>query len=145
MKCRPLVSGWSVRPLMTSFPVLTAAALFSILFAAGCHRQTASSPDIIVVHEIAPQPARVGLTTIALGLTDPSSRPVTAAHITLEGDMSHPGMAPVFGEASEVAPGRYQGKLNFSMGGDWAVLVHITMPNGQKLERQFDVRGVEAN
>ncbi len=145
MEFRPLVSGLSIHPFRTYFSALTSTAVLSILLAAGCHRQTASSLDITVVHEIAPQPARVGLTTIALGLTDPSSRPVTAAHITLEGDMSHPGMAPIFGEASEVAPGRYQGKLNFSMGGDWAVLVHITMPNGQKLERQFDVRGVEAN
>jgi len=28
------------------------------------------------------------------------------------------------------------------MAGDWIVLLQITLPNGQKLERQFDVKGV---
>ena len=57
MKFRPLVSGWNIRPLMTSFFLPYICCVISILLAAGCHRSTASSPDINVVHEIAPQPA----------------------------------------------------------------------------------------
>ncbi len=57
--------------------------------------------------------------------------------------MTHPGMAPVFSDAKEIAPGRYQGQLEFGMGGDWVVLVHATLANGQHLEREIDVKGVE--
>jgi len=56
--------------------------------------------------------------------------------------MSHPGMRPEFGEALEVAAGRYRGRLAFTMAGDWVVLVHVTLRGGQKLERQLDVNGV---
>jgi len=31
------------------------------------------------------------------------------------------------------------------MDGDWVVLVHITLPSGQTVERQFEVRGVSSN
>ncbi len=54
-------------------------------------------------------------------------------------------MAPVFGEAKEVVPGRYQAHLTFEMAGDWVILLHVILPGGQKLERQIDVRGVRPN
>jgi hypothetical protein len=59
--------------------------------------------------------------------------------------MSHPGMAPVFGDAKEVAPGQYQGSLEFAMPGDWVVLIHVTLRDGRKLERQVSVPGVSTN
>jgi hypothetical protein len=59
--------------------------------------------------------------------------------------MSHPGMAPVFGEVRQVAPGQYRGSLLFAMPGDWVVLIHVTLPDGRKLERQVSVPGVPAN
>jgi hypothetical protein len=31
------------------------------------------------------------------------------------------------------------------MAGDWVILAHITLANGQKLERQVDVKGVQPN
>jgi len=77
-----------------------------------------------------------------LQLTDLTGKSLTGAKVALEGNMSHAGMSPVFSDASEVQPGRYQAPLNFSMAGDWIVLVHLTLSNGQKLEEQFEVRGV---
>jgi hypothetical protein len=59
--------------------------------------------------------------------------------------MTHAGMSPVFGDAKEIAPGRYQGDLAFQMAGDWVILLHVTLPDGSKLERQFDVSGVRPN
>lgn len=59
--------------------------------------------------------------------------------------MSHPGMAPVFGNAKETEPGRYEGHLQLTMPGDWVILEHITLPDGRKLERQLDVNGVRPN
>lgn len=57
--------------------------------------------------------------------------------------MAHPGMAPVFGDAHETAPGEYQGKVQLTMGGDWVVLAHITLADGTKLDRQIAVPGVQ--
>ena len=59
--------------------------------------------------------------------------------------MAHPGMAPVFADAIETSPGSYRAPLNFTMGGDWVVLLHITLSDGRKVERQMDVKGVESN
>jgi len=58
--------------------------------------------------------------------------------------MSHAGMSPVFSEAKEIEPGRYQAQVEFSMAGDWIVSVHLTLSDGQKLERQFEIKGVRS-
>jgi succinate-acetate transporter protein len=99
---------------------------------------------VLVEHEISPQPPRVGPATLSLKLSDAAARPVTGARITLEGNMTHAGMAPVFAGATEVEPGRYRAALEFTMGGDWVILIHAALPDGRKLERQVDVKGVRA-
>jgi len=81
---------------------------------------------------------------ITLRGADPSRKPLTGARITVEGNMSHAGMGPSFGKANETAPGQYQAPLEFTMGGDWIILVHLTLPDGQKVEKQFEVKGVRS-
>ena len=105
-------------------------------------QKTAKPPDIALQYEIAPQPPRVGATTIDLKLTDKSGGPVGGARVDLEGNMSHAGMSPVSSEAKEIETGKYRGTLQLTMAGDWIVLVHITLPEGQKLERQIELSGV---
>jgi succinate-acetate transporter protein len=85
------------------------------------------------------------MATVAIQLADSAAKPVSHAHIMVEGDMSHPGMAPIFAEAEETAAGNYQAHIDFNMGGDWVLLLHIKLANGQKIERQVDVRGVQSN
>ena len=46
--------------------------------------------------------------------------------------------APVSSEAKEIETGKYRGTLQLTMAGDWIVLVHITLPDGQKLQRQIE-------
>ena len=115
------------------------------MFFAGCTKPASSVSSVLINSEVSPQPVRVGLVTVTLKLIDPAAKPVSGAHITLEGDMSHPGMAPVFGEAKEIEVGRYQGALQLNMSGDWIVLTHVILANGQKLDRQINVSGVQAN
>jgi hypothetical protein len=109
-----------------------------------CNRSAESAPVVTIVHEVAPQPARVGPATITLRVKNDAGKAVTGAKITIEGNMSHPGMGPVFGTATEIEPGRYQAPLVFSMSGDWIILLHLTLPNGQKVEQQFDIKGVRS-
>jgi YtkA-like len=100
---------------------------------------------VTLEHTISPEPPTIGAATLILKLADSAARPVSGARITVETDMSHPGMAPVFEEASETGPGQYQAHLKFPMAGDWVVLLHVQLPGGQRLERQFDVAGVRPN
>lgn len=67
---------------------------------------------------------------------------MSGARVELEGNMSHPGMSPVSGATKEVEPGRYSGTLQLTMAGDWIVLVHITLSDGQRLQRQIEINGV---
>ncbi len=111
----------------------------------GCRKHDDSSRRVTVEHEITPQPVHVGNAEISLRLMDSSGRPIVGAHMTVEADMSHAGMSPVFAEAKESEAGRYHSQLSFGMAGDWVILLHGTLPNGEKLERQFDVPGVRSN
>jgi hypothetical protein len=106
---------------------------------------TEPTPDVLVEHEISPGPPRVGSNTVDLKLTDfASSKPLSGARVRLEGNMTHPGMTPVFADAKEVEPGRYRATLELTMGGDWVVLIHVVRPDGRRVERQVDVKGVRA-
>jgi hypothetical protein len=111
----------------------------------GCSGPPDAKSGVTIEHEISPEPVRAGAVVVTLRLADPAARAVTGAHIALEADMSHAGMSPVFADAKEIAPGRYQAHLTFEMAGDWVILLHVILPDGQKLERQIDVRGVRPN
>ncbi len=115
-----------------------------LLVVAGCRKTANNEGGISIDASIAPQPVRAGSETISFVLTDASHQSVAGARVQVEGDMSHPGMAPVFSDAYELAPGNYKAPLELSMGGDWVVLFHITLRDGRKIERQMDVKGVES-
>ena len=51
-------------------------------------------------------------------------------------------MGPVSVEAKEIQTGKYRGTLQLTMAGDWIVLVHVTLPDGQTLQRQIELSGV---
>lgn len=116
------------------------SAVWVVLSLTACGKPRDAAPEVTVRQEIAPNPARVGPANITLYLKDAAARPLGQARITVEANMSHPGMSPVFGEAGEVAPGRYRAHVEFTMAGDWAVLAHITLADGRKIERQFELR-----
>jgi hypothetical protein len=126
--------------------LLATVACACTLLGVAC-RLTEPTPDFNVQHDVSPSPPGVGRpATVSLKLTDfLSSKPVSGARIQLEGNMTHPGMTPVFAEAKEDGPGRYHATLEFTMAGDWVVLVHAALPDGRKIERQFDVKGVRAD
>ncbi len=129
---------------MRKFRILIFAGA-AILLLAACQKSGELAPPVITIqHEITPQPARVGSAMITLRLADASDKAVTGARITLEGNMSHAGMGPVFAQAKETEPGQYEAPLELSMGGDWIVLLHLTLSDGQKLERQFEISRVRS-
>lgn len=118
---------------------------FLLLTLALACQKTAKPPDVTLQYELVPQPPRVGTATINLKLTDKSGGLVSGARVELEGNMSHAGMSPVSREAKEIETGKYRGTLELAMAGDWIVLVHITLADGQKLQRQIEVSGVRSD
>ena len=113
-----------------------------LVFVQAC-RQQGKTPDLTFAHEISPQPPRVGNVTITLNIKDTSGAPVSGARLALEGNMSHAGMVPVFAEARELQPGRYQSVMELSMAGDWHVTIHVSLSDGRKLDHDFEIKGVE--
>jgi hypothetical protein len=129
-------------------PFWRVSLVFACLMAlspVACRRSINPADDISIRLEITPQPVRVGESTVAVQLRDVAANPITHATIEVEADMAHPGMAPVFKAANETAPGSYQAEISFAMAGDWALLLHIQLADGSKVERQVDVRGVRSN
>jgi hypothetical protein len=115
-----------------------------LLLLAGCGRGPQDLPDVAVQVGIDPDPPRLGLATVTISLRNAEQEPISGAAVEIEGNMSHAGMVPVFATASEVAPGRYQAGLDFTMGGDWFLLVRADLPDGRSLEHKIDVPGVDA-
>lgn len=111
-----------------------------VLVQACTHRS--ESLKLTYVHEVSPQPPRVGQVTITLRVWDVSKKPVTGARIRLEGNMSHPGMVPIFAQARELEPGSYVSTMELSMAGDWYVVAHVTLPDSRQLDHQFEIKDV---
>jgi YtkA-like len=124
-------------------PVVLAA--ITVLLGIGCNRKNTPPSALTVAFAATSQPARVGAVTVVFTLADAASRPVIGAHLTTEADMTHAGMSPVFDSVRENRPGRYESTLKLGMAGDWVIFLHGTLPTGEKLERQFELRDVRPN
>lgn len=109
----------------------------------GCGTSDATAPDVQVDLTIAPSPPVVGDANVSLTLKDNKGLPVSGAQVSLEGNMNHAGMKPSFAELVEKDPGQYEGTLDFTMGGDWFILV-TARTTGGTIERKIDVPGVKA-
>lgn len=115
-----------------------------VMLAIGCHPVGSSAPEVQVGLTLEPSPPVVGEAEVSLKLSDASGSPLEGATVRLEGNMNHAGMKPSFSELREVEPGRYSGTLEFTMGGDWFILVNVQTPDGMAVERKVDVRGVKS-
>lgn len=120
-------------------------AVLCMLSLGGCNRTNRTGGGLSVTAHLDPQPVKIGLENVTIAIKDTSQQPIVHAAVSLEADMSHPGMSPIFGSTSESSPGTYTGQINFNMAGDWVLLVNITLPDNRKVQRQIDVPGVRPN
>jgi hypothetical protein len=94
--------------------------------------------ELLFECNVVPRPPRVGPADVRIALLGRGRRPFLGAQVSIEADMSHPGMKPVFAEASAQG-GEYHSKLNFDMPGDWTLLIHAKLPDGETAEDQVPV------
>ena len=114
-----------------------------VIMFVGCAQQVRDgAADVQVKLEHAPDPPRVGVGKVIVHLQTADGTPMEKARVKLEGNMNHAGMKPSFADAQETAPGRYEASLDFTMRGDWFILVEGELPDGRSLRRKIDVRGV---
>lgn len=115
--------------------------LLVISMIGGCRQQTPtpnSDSDLNIALAVEPEPLVVGEATLVITVTDPSGAPVNDAQIAARGDMSHAGMAPVFGEVEGGTNGQYRVPFQWTMAGDWIVEVTVTLANGETAIKSFE-------
>jgi hypothetical protein len=121
--------------------------LMLLLLLAGCGRVQQANPSTqdsyLVTLATDPAPPLVADGAVIVTLRDAAGQPVDGAQLTVEANMSHAGMAPVFGSASAGQGGAYRVPLKWSMGGDWFVDVKFTLPDGKIVARRFPVSVTE--
>jgi len=102
------------------------------------------APEPTIAVELRPDPPGLGPAEVRVRIVD-GDRPLSSARVSIEANMSHPGMKPELAEASAKAddPGLYVATIDFTMKGDWYVLVTAELPGGGKtVTHRYDVRGV---
>jgi len=113
-----------------------------LLGLSGCARGAGGLAGVGVELAVEPQPPQLGPAVVLVTLTGADGLPVAGAQVELEGNMTHAGMVPVLAPAVEIEPGRYRGELEFTMTGDWFILVRASLADGRSLEEQVEVPGV---
>jgi hypothetical protein len=118
-------------------------ALSACWLVAGCQRPVPAR-DLKFEWTLTPgaagQPA-----VLAFLVHDAAGRPVAGAHLRVEAQMSHPGMAPVLATGTERGEGRYEARLQFTMSGDWIVLIHGSLATGEVVEHRIDLPDVRSD
>jgi YtkA-like len=132
--------GWNRRSGLAAALLLLVGNLPS----GGCAKSSGVRDDVAFSCHSDPVAPRIGVNTFTVTLSGKGGALLTGAHVAIEGDMTHPGMSPVFGDAREIAPGRYQGTLDLTMRGDWTILFHVTLASGRMFEGQLQIRNLQA-
>ena len=111
--------------------------------AAGCHR-AAPARNLVIDWRLAPSPPAVGPAVLTFRVFDSARHAVPGARLRVEAQMSHPGMAPVLATAAERATGVYEADLQFTMSGDWILIVAGSLSSGEAVQYRIDVPDVRS-
>lgn len=128
------------RALASTIVLLLALAL------AGCASRggaTGTGGTVAVHVTTHPAPATMGPARIVVLLSGPADEPIGGATVRVEGTMSHAGMVPVIRDAAETAAGQYEvDDFEFTMAGDWVLVVSGTTSAGDPISKQVKINGV---
>jgi YtkA-like len=106
--------------------------------------QPAQARDLKFEWTLTPAPVSVGTARLQLRVLDAAGRPVRGAQLQIEAQMAHPGMMPLVVVATERSEGLYEAELQFSMGGDWILVVEGSLSNGARVHHRIDVPNVRS-
>lgn len=112
-----------------------------LVITVGCSRPAADdAANVQLTVKTTPSPAVVGENQLEVEL--PGS---PAQSLSVEANMSHPGMAPVTATLTSTDGTHWRAPLKLTMAGDWFLIVRGDLKDGHKLERQVPLPGVVAS
>lgn len=86
-----------------------------------------------------PNPPSVGPSHLDVTLTGAGGQPLDGATVKIEAHIGEVCMQPLRVSLRAGESGTYGGPFNWTAGGDWIMVVKATLPDGQELEREFNV------
>ncbi|MEJ2752568.1 MAG: FixH family protein [Candidatus Promineifilaceae bacterium] len=117
------------------------ALVMLVMIGSGCAREsrTESSQNAQISMTAIPFPAAVGESRLVIQVTDLAGQPVSDAALSIKGDMTHAGMAPVLAEVrGGDDEGYYEIPFEWTMAGDWVVTVEAILSDGAHVKERFD-------
>ena len=124
---------------LPGWPRLTSGLLAGCLVAS-C---ATAADGIEATWDLEPGPPATDVPSVArITLHDTKGAAVSGATVRLEAHMSHAGMAPVLAPAVERTRGVYEAPFQFTMAGDWFLVVTGTLADGTRIEERIEVAGV---
>lgn len=114
------------------------------LLIGACSPQATTNADNDLKITLLPAPEGIEGTAITVLLADSAGAPITDATVSLEGNMSHAGMAPISAAGVQDAAdgqtdGSYQVPFQFDMLGDWIISVAVERADGSTVQKDIDV------
>ncbi|MFD3162744.1 FixH family protein [Herpetosiphon sp. NSE202] len=98
----------------------------------GCSRTP--SDDQRLTMSLEQTPSAMGVQTIVLVIND-GTTPLDNAKVQLEATMTHAGMPSQIVQMQALGAGKYQASIDFSMLGEWVLIVNVTEANGAVMQR----------
>jgi len=127
-------------------PGRACALVVATLLLAACGPGDDGEDGVSAIFRLDPPNPSVGTAQLEVRLVDGAGEPLVGAEVAVEANMNHAGMKPTFADLaeSESRPGLYVGDVEFTMGGDWFLLMEAEMPDGRVVERKLDLSGVRS-
>ncbi|MEZ4734925.1 MAG: copper chaperone PCu(A)C [Caldilineaceae bacterium] len=130
------------RPVQCCWQVALAGLVAVLLTACGSPAAPTDNADLQIT--LLPVPAGEESNSLQVQLRNAAQEPITDATVSLEGNMNHAGMAPVFAEPvtdgdDGTIDGIYQAPFQFSMLGDWIITITVEQADGSQTTRDVHV------
>ncbi|MBX3011986.1 MAG: FixH family protein [Caldilineaceae bacterium] len=114
----------------------------AFITACGATSQGGENPNVQIT--LLPVEQGAATTALAIQLQNAADEAITDASVSVEGNMNHAGMAPVFTDtitdvADGTADGIYQVPFQFSMLGDWIITVSVTLADGSQVTKDINL------
>ncbi|MBM7843886.1 FixH family protein [Herpetosiphon giganteus] len=106
----------------------------------GCSRTPSDDPRLLMSLE--QTPSAMGVQTIVLVIND-GSTPLDNAKVQLEATMTHAGMPSQIVQMQALGAGKYQASIDFSMLGEWVLIVNVTEANGAVMQRTLPAFNIQ--
>ncbi len=108
---------------------------------AGCRQEStpAAEADLTILLEIEPAESSVGEAELLVSVTDADGNAVSPQRVDVRGDMSHAGMVPVLRDDVQGADGEYRVSFEWTMAGDWSVMVTLTFADESSVSKTFEL------